>query len=161
VGVAEDRDEVLRFLKNSVPRPFRMLLDLRLSMSACAATATAAAGRLHRVLSLDVHGALRAERVGPGAHQGGLSRVNSPPSNPSSASTPTPTGTSAKTWDLFGIRFDGHPHLERILLPRYWQGHPGRKEYSARATEFDPYLLTAARRTRSRPRSSSTPKTGA
>ena len=50
-----------------------------------------------------------------------------------------------ETWDLFGIKFEGHPNLQRILLPRYWKGHPLRKEYPARATEFDPYLLTAGR----------------
>jgi hypothetical protein len=42
-------------------------------------------------------------------------------------------------------RFDGHPHLHRILLPRNWTGHPLRKDYPARATEFDPFMLDAAK----------------
>jgi len=50
-----------------------------------------------------------------------------------------------EVWDLFGITFAGHPHLVRILLPRTWQGHPGRKDYPARATEFDPFALSAAK----------------
>ena len=50
-----------------------------------------------------------------------------------------------EVWDLFGITFAGHPHLARILLPRTWQGHPGRKDYPARATEFDPFALDAAK----------------
>lgn len=50
-----------------------------------------------------------------------------------------------EVWDLFGIVFEGHPHLSRILLPRTWDGHPLRKDYSARATEFDPYKLNAAK----------------
>ncbi len=50
-----------------------------------------------------------------------------------------------EVYDLFGVNFDGHPHLYRILLPRYWTGHPLRKDYPARATEFDPFVLTAAR----------------
>ncbi|MCR6653886.1 MAG: NADH-quinone oxidoreductase subunit C/D [Cellvibrionaceae bacterium] len=50
-----------------------------------------------------------------------------------------------EVWDLFGIAFDGHPLLVRIMLPRTWTGHPLRKDYPARATEFDPFMLDAAK----------------
>ena len=61
-------------------------------------------------------------------------RVQVPESDPS-----VPTlfdvhpGTEAmerEVYDMFGIRFDGHPDLTRILMPEDWDGHPLRKDYA-------------------------------
>lgn len=44
-----------------------------------------------------------------------------------------------ETFDLFGVIFDDHPDLRRILLPDDWQGHALRKDFPLRG--YEPYSL--------------------
>lgn len=127
--------EVMRHLKTS-ERPYRMLFDL---------TAIDERARLHRegqprsdftvvyhLLEIDRNEDIRIKVPLTGDHP----------------ALPSVTGIWAnanwyerEVWDMFGVRFEGHPHLVRILMPRTWEGHPLRKDHPARATEMEPYTL--------------------
>lgn len=66
--------------------------------------------------------------------------------NEDDAQVPSVTGVwrtanwhERETYDLFGVIFDNHPDLRRILLPDDWQGHALRKDFPLRG--YEPYSL--------------------
>lgn len=59
-----------------------------------------------------------------------VSAPDSDPHIPSVVATyPMADWHERETWDMFGVIFDGHPALTRILMPDDWAGHPQRKDY--------------------------------
>jgi NADH-quinone oxidoreductase subunit C/D len=133
---ADHAPDVLRFLKTEVERPYGMLYDL----SAIDERARSPRqGRpdsdftvVYHLLSFDRNQDFRLKVPLKGEY----------PSLPTITDIwPAANWYEREVWDMFGITFDGHPHLARILMPRTWEGHPLRKEHPARATEMGPFQL--------------------
>ena len=128
--------DLLRHLKLALPQPFLALYDL---------TAIDERQRQHRedqpdadftlvyhLLSYDRNMDLRL-KVPLAA-----GRLRAPSITPL---WPAANWYECEVWDMFGIEFDGHPALRRILTPPTWQGHPLRKDHYARATEQERFTL--------------------
>jgi NADH-quinone oxidoreductase subunit C/D len=129
--------ETLRRLKHEVAKPYRVLYDL---------TAIDERNRTHRdgqppsdytvvyhLLSYERNEDLRLKV----ALEGDYPKIDT-----ITDLWPSAAWYEREVWDMFGIRFEGHARLRRILMPHTWEGHPLRKDHPARATEMGPFRLT-------------------
>ena len=132
----EKIQEVVSFLKDEINQPYKMLYDL---------TVIDERVRTHRdgqpesgftvvyhLLSFDRNQYIRIKVPLPTdrAALPSITRI-----------FPAANWYEREGWDMFGVIFEGHPHLVRILMPRTWKGHPLRKDHAARGTEIGPYHL--------------------
>lgn len=132
----DDAGRVLRHLKEDIERPYRMLYDL---------TAIDERERRHRPEQPEsdftvVYHLLSFERNADVRIKVPL--VGDAPSLPTVTDVwPSANWYEREAWDMFGVRFEGHRQLRRILMPPTWVGHPLRKEHPARATEMGVFEL--------------------
>jgi NADH-quinone oxidoreductase subunit C/D len=132
--------QLLGFLKEEIPKPFSMLYDL---------TAIDERARKRRegqppsdftvvyhLLSFERNEDIRIKTALRGEH---------PSVRTITDLWPSANWYEREVWDMFGVSFNGHPCLRRILMPPTWKGHPLRKEHPARATELGPFTLTEER----------------
>jgi NADH-quinone oxidoreductase subunit C/D len=128
--------EVLRHCKDDLDRPYHMLYDLtaidersrqnREGQPECRFSIT------YHLLSFDRNDDLRLK----------VPLIEEKPTIQSITEVwPAADWYEREVWDMFGVTFDGHPNLRRILMPETWEGHPLRKDHPARATELGPFTL--------------------
>jgi NADH-quinone oxidoreductase subunit C/D len=131
-----DVHEAIRSLHARVPQPYSMLYDL---------TAIDERGRTHREAQPPSDFTIVYHLFSLERNEYVRLKVALPEDD---LSLPTVTDIcpvanwyEREVWDMFGVVFEQHPHLTRILMPRTWSGHPLRKEHPARATEMGPFTL--------------------
>ncbi|NEM97584.1 NADH-quinone oxidoreductase subunit C/D [Pontibacter burrus] len=129
--------DVLTFLKNEVAEPFKLLFDLtaideRTKNRGANHVPKSSFTLVYHLFSFPRNEFIRLK----------VALVGDFPTAPSiSGLWANANWYEREVYDMFGIRFSGHPHLSRILMPRTWVGHPLRKEHPARATEMGPFQL--------------------
>ncbi len=135
--------DVLSFLKNGISQPYKMLFDL---------TAIDERSRGHRETQPEADFTIVYHLLSFERNQDVRIKVPLVGEYPSLASISGVWSNAnwyeREVWDMFGIKFENHPHMERILMPRTWQGHPLRKEHPARATEMGPFQLPVEKQER-------------
>jgi NADH-quinone oxidoreductase subunit C/D len=130
--------EALKFLKTEVPQPYRMLYDLTAiderHRHSRAGQPPSDFTAVYHLLSMDRNADVRLK----------VALAGERPTLPTITDLwPSANWYEREVWDMFGITVAGHPHMARILMPPWWDGHPLRKEHPARATEMAPFRMPA------------------
>jgi NADH-quinone oxidoreductase subunit C/D len=133
---SEQLREVMQFLKTGVEQPYAMLYDLtgideraRVNRNGQPPSDVTV---VYHLLSFERNQFTRLK----------VALRGDEPSLPSITPIwPAANWYEREVWDMFGVGFDGHPHLERLLMPKTWVGHPLRKDHPARATEMGPFRM--------------------
>lgn len=115
---------VLDFLKNDSEMDYGFLADLT-------ATDEEINPRFEVVYNLLSHSSMSRIRL--------KVRVNDGEEVPTAISVwPGANWAEREVWDMYGVRFSGHPDLRRILMDERWVGHPQRKDYPLRGYQLFP-----------------------
>jgi NADH dehydrogenase I D subunit len=124
--------EVLRFLKTEATPKFRRLDDLTAIDESARRERSAYPDYtlVYHLLSYESASRLRLKVALHGEDPVALSITDI---------WPAANWYEREVFDMFGIRFEGHPNLRRLIMPHDWEGHPLRKTYPGRATEMAPY----------------------
>ena len=134
--------DVLRFLKTESKPRFRRLDDL---------TAVDESARRNRKDYPDytlVYHLLSYESAGRVRLKVAL-RGQDPTTRSITDIWPSANWYEREVFDMFGIRFEGHPRLRQLIMPPDWEGHPLRKSFPGRATEMPPYTRADAEKLQS------------
>lgn len=125
---------VVQHLKNGVARPYRMLYDITATDDRVRQNRDGLPASdftvIYHLLSFERNEYIRIK----------VPLKEDSPNLPTITDVwPAANWYEREVWDMFGIKFDGHPFLARILMPKTWVGHPLRKDHPARGTEIGPF----------------------
>src|SRR5512137_2213702 len=132
--------EVLARLKSGVGKPYRMLYDLTAiderERERRAGQPDADYTVVYHLLSFDRNDDVRVKVA---LKEGDLTVPSA------TRLWPAADWYEREAFDMFGIVFEGHRRLSRLLMPEGWPGHPLRKDHPARATDMPPFEMAEDR----------------